>query len=281
MPEQEFQRLITENLSDFHMHCDYSADAVGAIADYCRAALRKGLREVCFTTHYDVNPHIDVVDTYLVIEGRKHRTRPELLRPYIDEIQAAHDEFYPLGLSVKSGIEFGWFPGCEEHVLKVRDMFPLDYVLCGIHDVDDVCICSHRVEQNLGRVNPQALVEGYFREVVAAARTGLFDAIAHLTYYRRYGVDFYGPEINTMHEPYQDEVFAALRESDTAVEINTSGIRHGLDDHYPHAPFVNAAKKAGVRVDRLGSDAHRPEQVGYDFDSAAPLVAEHQPYYEE
>jgi histidinol-phosphatase (PHP family) len=61
-------------------------------------------------------------------------------------------------------------------------------------------------------------------------------------------------------------------ESGTALEINTSGMRHGMNHYFPPVDVVNAAKKAGVAVTYLGSDAHRPEQVAFEFEAASSLV---------
>jgi histidinol phosphatase-like PHP family hydrolase len=36
--------------------------------------------------------------------------------------------------------------------------------------------------------------------------------------------------------------------------------------------IINAARRAGVDVIHLGSDAHAPEQVGADFEEASMLV---------
>ncbi len=38
--------------------------------------------------------------------------------------------------------------------------------------------------------------------------------------------------------------------------------------------IINAARRAGVRVSALGSDAHNPDQLAFDFENAAQLVHE-------
>lgn len=281
MSEPNIEPLRTPHLTDFHVHCDYSVDANGSIRDYCEAALQRRLAEICFTTHYDMNPASESIDCYILVKGKRMRTSPEMLAPYVEEVHQAHDEYYPRGLAVRLGIEIGWWPGCEETVTAVTNKYPFDYILCGIHDVGDICICSRDIPRHLGRVTPEWLVEEYFRQATIAAETGLFSAIAHLTYYRRFGQGHYGEIINRLHEPYLPEFFEALMRTDTALEVNTSAIRHGLRDYYPAIRLVNAAKRSGVRIERLGSDSHLPSQLGLDFDAAAPLIAEHAPYYGE
>ncbi len=116
------------------------------------------------------------------------------------------------------------------------------------------------------------MAEAYYREVVGAARSGLFNTIAHLDYYRKYGELYYGPSVHQAHRPYMSEVFLALKDSGTSLEVNTAARRKGLNSFYPQTETINAARRAGVDVIHLGSDAHAPDQVGADFEEACLLV---------
>lgn len=265
--------LQVAGVRDYHCHPDYSIDAEGTVDAFCEAALERNLAEICFTTHYDANPRISGGVEYICVKGDKRPVTPESLRAYVDDVHRVAAEYYPRGLSVKLGVEIGWFPGCEELVEKLRDEFDFDHVLCGIHELDDICFCCQRSYQScFGRYSAEQAVEKYFEQVWSAARSGLFDAMAHLNYYLRSGLDFYGDGIKTAHRPYLEETFRLLVAGETALEVNTSGIRHGLGDYYPLVEVVNAARKFGVDVSYLGSDAHRPEQIGFDFEAALSLV---------
>ena len=46
------------NLPDYHVHPDFSFDAKGTIDEFCETAIKKGLTEICFTTHYDTDPRL-------------------------------------------------------------------------------------------------------------------------------------------------------------------------------------------------------------------------------
>jgi histidinol-phosphatase (PHP family) len=265
--------LPMAGVSDYHCHCDFSVDAVGSVDDYCRAALKRGLAEICFTTHYDTNYVIDYSDNYIRINGEKKQANPENLAAYVDAVRAAHERFYPLGLSVKLGLEFGWHDTAEEAAALIKERHPFDYFLCGIHQLGDKCLWGHGDEKGAFDIySMEQFLERYFRQVIKAARTGLFDTIAHLDYYKRKAHQYYGSEVATAHRAHLDELFAALLETDTGIEINTAALRHGQSSYYPRMEIVNAAKKAGVEVRHLGSDAHRPEEVGFDFEAATALV---------
>ncbi|MEW5994030.1 MAG: histidinol-phosphatase HisJ family protein [Candidatus Zixiibacteriota bacterium] len=259
-------------LADYHCHCGFSADAAGAIDEYCEAAIQRGLAELCFVTHYDSSPHSRHVDTLIRINGRDERVNCDNLALYVDAVRQAHEKYYPAGLSVKLGIEISWWDGCADDVVELRRRYEFDHVLCGLHELDGRRFVSPRFGENFEGWSAAEFVERYYSESVKAARTGLFDAMAHLAYYLRFGVGHYGDGIYTAHRPFVEELFTALRESETALEINTAAIRHGFHHYYPPMDIINAAGKAGVAVRFLGSDAHRPEQVGFDFEAAAALI---------
>ena len=269
----EIEPLQIQGLSDYHVHCDYSVDATGTIEEYCEAALRRDLAEICFTTHFDSNPDSDGLVDFIRTDGKDLPTTIENLATYVDHVQRAAEQFYTIGLSVKLGVEFGWYPGCEETVIRLKECYPFDYILCGVHELENICFASRKTaDQLFEKLSPERAVEEYYREVSAAAATGLFDTIAHAAYYLRYGPQHYGVDMFQMHRPYTQSFFETLMATDTALEINTSGIRHGRSHYYPTMEIINEAKKLGVRVDKLGSDSHHPSQIGLDFEIASALI---------
>ena len=66
------------------------------------------------------------------------------------------------------------------------------------------------------------------------------------------------------------EAFAA---AGVAVEVSTAGLRKPVGELYPAPTFLAACCRAGVPA-TLASDAHRPEDVGRDFDRAVAALRE-------
>lgn len=272
MPDSAIARLATDGLGDYHCHCDYSIDAEGTIEAYCEAAVARGLRELCFTTHYDTNPTTKGDANYINIGGKLAAATPDNLAPYVDHVRRAAEQFRPLGLQVRVGIEFGYYPGGEEQAARVRERFQLDYLLCGLHELENICFCCR--EEYAGcysRYSLERMLDLYFQDMIRAAKSGVFDTIAHFDYYKKYGQAYYGEAIFTAHEQFLSDVWAALRSTNTAIEINTAALRRGFPTHYPTPAIIASAGANGVRVARLGSDAHKPEHVGWDFDAACRL----------
>ena len=275
MPDlNQIEPLHLTGLADYHCHCDYSVDATGTVDEYCRVALHRGLAEICFTTHYDNVPGMQSDDAAIRIDGELKPISPENLAPYVNDVRQAAEKYLPLGLSVKLGLEFGWYEGCEDEVRRVRELYPFEYMLCGIHELDGICFCCPgRYQQCFERFTAEEAAERYSRQVVTAARSGMFDTIAHLDYPRKYGLKVYGESLDrAIMERAKAEMFPTLKASDTCLEINTSAMRRGLNDYFPRIGLINEARRAGVNVYYLGSDAHAPEHVGADFDVAASLA---------
>lgn len=271
--EYKIVPLVGEGLCDYHCHCDFSVDAVGSIDEYCQTAIRRNLAELCFTTHYDTNYKVDFSDNYMRIDSTKVQANPDNLQAYVDAVHRAQDAYYPLGLSVKLGLEFGWYETAEKSAEEVKKRYDFDYFLCGLHQLEDRCFWSHDEQKgSFDLMTLAAFAEKYFASLTHAAESGLFDSIAHFDYYKRKAYEYYGNEVADAHQPHLEQLFAALKKSDTGIEINTAAQRHGLDEYYPKIEIINAAKKAGVKVIRTGSDAHHPGQVGYDFELAAALI---------
>ncbi|UCE23195.1 MAG: histidinol-phosphatase [Candidatus Zixiibacteriota bacterium] len=269
----KIQPLHVPGVSDYHVHCDYSIDAQGTVDEFCEAAIKRNLAEICFTTHFDANPNSDGQVEYIRVKGENRPVTVENLQPYVEDVRRVAEKYYAEGLSVKLGIEIGWYPGCEEMVERLKQQYHFDYVLCGIHELDNICFCCrHSYERCFGRYSAEQLAEKYYTEVQVAARTGLFDTMAHLAYYLRSGLDYYGDAVAVAHRPHLDETLRTLIDHNVGIEVNTAGIRHGLKNYYPPVEIINSARRAGVGVSFLGSDAHSPEQIGFDFEAALALV---------
>ena len=267
------EQIHFEGAMDYHVHCDYSIDAEGTIDEYCEAALARNLAEICFTTHYDCNPIGDCQGNLISIKGEHKPTSIENLKPYVDDVHKAAEKFYGRGLSVKLGLEFGWFDNCQETAQKVKDAYPFDYFLCGIHEIENICFCCPTTyEKCFERFSSEEMIKKYFEAVIEASDSKLFNTIAHLEYYIKYAKTFYKDSFSNNYEKYLPDLFASLKKSGTTLEINTAGYRHGVNQYYPNMKIINRAKKEGVHIIYLASDAHRPQDIGDEFEIAAAFV---------
>jgi histidinol-phosphatase (PHP family) len=226
------------------MHTPLCRHAVGEPAEYVAAAEAAGVDEICFTCHCPMPDWFD----------QAPRMRRSELPEYVAMVRAVQDRG---PVSVRLGIEADYFPGTEEYVRAMLQEYPFDFVLGSVHIL---CPDYQRRLQETGATSTAAVVELYFDELAAAARTGLFDSISHPDLVkRRAGMDPHE------HEPVIRRALAAIRDADVCLEINTSGLRKYVFEPYPSAPIIRWAAEEGVRFS-FGSDSHAPEDVGHAWE---------------
>ncbi|MHC1626244.1 MAG: histidinol-phosphatase [Methanoculleaceae archaeon] len=248
--------------TDYHLHPDYSTDAAPVkVYDYCRRAVEIGLVEICFTTHLELRPREHCPDD------------PDWLERYYDEIVSAGREFEGSGLKVKAGIEIGYKEGLEEDIEKIVDGYPFDFVLGAVHHLNNISISSRRESPlYFRRRSLSELRHDYFTVLGEAVESGLFDSIAHIDLYRRYGLSFYGPEILTVHRGVIEDIFDEMARRGMGLEINTSSRRRGLKEFHPSNEIIRLAADAGIRIFTVGSDAHSLDELGSDIDEALTIL---------
>ena len=261
------------HLADFHVHPDYSIDATGTIRQYCDRALEIGLKSICFTTHYDANPRRVELDGYWRCNGDRVRLSDNLLQFYLDEIIRAKIFFAKFGLRVYRGLEVDYFPGVESEIVRLRDKFPLDFVIGSVHCIDDFAI-SNKAEAlaYFSKKSVEDLEIDYFKILLMAASCRGFDSLGHLDYYVRYGREYYGDDIDNIDANRLEFLWFVLKANNIGIEINTSQFKNGADRFHPTKEIIKMAIQAGVKISSIGSDSHKPAKLGLGLNEAYELL---------
>jgi histidinol-phosphatase (PHP family) len=157
---------------------------------------------------------------------------------------------------VAVGIEADFVDGFEDAYRRMLDAHPFDYALGSVHWVHGVHVFDRTRWE---RENAAATYEAYYRLVARAARSGMFDILAHLT-----AVEAYGPPVgDALADRLYPPVVEAVRDAGCVVEVNTSGFRKmGGEDPFPNRRMLGLLADANVPL-TFGSDAHRPDEVGF------------------
>jgi histidinol-phosphatase (PHP family) len=235
---------------DAHLHTNLSPDSDVVIDVYAAAALERGIAELAITDHVDFEPGAPAFG-YATFADRERVVR-----------QAA-ERWGPQGVEIRFGVELtydrSWEKDIREHLARHR----YDFTIGSVHDRVNSVYGPSRVR---GWVEGRALrdiVAPSFDEVEAAAHSGLFDALGHLDVVKRYLHPFVSKEVLAGAQELYEPILRALVESGTALEINTSGLRHPVDETYPSAAIVCRFWELGGRAVTVGSDAHRAEHFGW------------------
>jgi histidinol-phosphatase (PHP family) len=244
---------------DYHMHTPRCGDASGTYEEYVEKALERGLREIGFSGH---SPQ------YFL--PRAHRKREsaipeEELEEYIREVEALQEK-YRGSLEIRVGLEVDFVPGHERELEKIVHAFFWDYLLLSVHYLGDWPFDHPKYIGRYREWDINDLFATYFRVLREGVETGYFDAVAHFDLPKKFG---FRP---TREIPEMDEALLACQRYGVSLELNTAGWRRPVGEAYPSLAILVRARDLGLSV-CVGSDAHRPEDVGRDFERAEDLLS--------
>ncbi len=260
---------------DYHVHPDFSVDATGSIDEFCAQAVRRGLAEVCFTTHVDTFPGRS---DGIVRVGKEWvpAASPEWLVEYEAAVKGASDRYADSGLVVLLGAEVDYYRGVAAALPDGFFDVDFDLVIGSVHIVDRHAISVEREARAIfASSSLERTVSTYFGLVVECVESRMFDVLGHLDIYRRYGTSHYGVAVEDAWQGHVDPVAESLRQCGVVPEVNASSVRWGLGDTMPGRALVSALVERGVTRFTVGSDAHRPEDIGSGVDRAMSVLQRH------
>ncbi|WP_339138553.1 MAG: histidinol-phosphatase [Candidatus Electrothrix sp. GW3-4] len=243
---------ITE---DHHVHTRYCNHAVGEMEEYVLAAIAKGLRSLTFLEHLECglsySPQIWLT--------------PELFQRYFEEGEQLREK-YRGQITVRLGAEIGYTPGAVDKLLAMLDAFPFAHRGLSCHFFFDgkehLNMLSRRTDhiQKIEEFGSEPILDAYFRNLIQGCQDIPCDKLCHLDAALRHNA----PVLTAHHHALIKELFAVMLEKDIALEVNTSGYEL-RPQPYPALPLIHQARQLGIPL-IIGSDAHRPEQVGRYFE---------------
>jgi len=235
---------------DAHLHTDLSPDSDVPIDVYAAAALERGIAELAITDHVDFEPGAPAF-AYATFADRERVAR-----------QAA-ERWGPRGVTIRFGVELTYDRSWEAEIRDHLARHAYDFTIGSVHDRVDSPYHPSRVRSWVIGRSLAEMVAPSFVEVEAAARSGLFDALGHLDVVKRYLHPHVSKEDLAAAPELYEPILRALVESGTALEINTSGLRHRVGETYPSGAVVARFRELGGRAVSVGSDAHRSDQFGW------------------
>lgn len=171
---------------------------------------------------------------------------------------------------IKLGIEGDYILGAEEKLEAMLGSRPFDYVVGSVHFLGDYSLDTEEYTIWDGTQDADDIWRRYFETLASAARSGLFDILAHPDLVKVWGRAGRLPSVDprTMYEP----AIEAIAETGIAVEVSTAGLRKGVGEIYPAPAFMEMCVEAGA-VFALSSDAHEPEQIGFRYGEAIEFLS--------
>jgi histidinol-phosphatase (PHP family) len=171
--------------------------------------------------------------------------------------------------SLSLGIEADFIPGTEDRMANLLDERDFDYVLGSIHFLSEQALDMRGDWDVWNHGDPEKVWRRYFEALGEAARSGLFDVLAHPDLVKVWGGEAPAPEGDLRR--FYDLAMDGIAESDVAIEVSTAGLRKPVGEIYPARAFLEMCLEAGRPV-ALSSDAHVPDHLAYRYDDAVELL---------
>ena len=243
-----------QGLADYHMHTPLCHHAEGEPRAYVEAAAERGLTEMGFACH---SPMPEPFDDW--------RMDREDLPRYIEMVSDARAFGATKGITVKLGLEVDYLTGYDTWLDELAQLAPWDYLIGSVHYLTTELVVDHpdHLTKIAERYTPEEMWECYWNLYEEAIRSQRFDFMAHPDLPKKFGTLPSG-DLTT----YYEGSLRALKETDTAFEINTAGLRKPIGTLYPEPAFLTQAHALDIPL-VISSDAHAPEEVGADFAQAS------------
>ena len=190
-------------------------------------------------------------------------------------MENAHDdidrycEFVRGSTDLKLGIEADFIPGREEQMRALLERQDWDYVVGSIHFLADGALDYDRFDVWNSARSADHVWKTYFTWLGELAASGMFDILAHPDLVKHWGKERPWPEKDLRF--YYDLAMEQIAESGIAIELSTAGLRKPVGEIYPDRAFLEMVVDAGNPI-ALSSDAHTPEQLGFEYDQALELL---------
>lgn len=238
---------------DAHLHTELSHDSAVVIDAYAQRALELGIDELAITDHVDFSPSAPGFGA-TTFEQRERYVRD------------AAERWGEQGVAIRFGAEITWDSQWAGAIREHLARSAYDFVIGSVHIYRDSPYAAANVAGWVSGRSLAEIVAPYFGEVVAGARSGLFDVMGHIDFVKRFLVPHVTvADLGAAPELYEP-ILRALVDSGTGLELNTSGLRSPAQETFPSAAVVGRFHELGGRALSIGSDAHLVNHLAWAFE---------------
>jgi histidinol-phosphatase (PHP family) len=259
---------LVDPAADHHIHTRYSDGSAG-VREVIESALRKGFRRIAITDHMP-----------LPFKTR-YAVSMDAIDAYREEIRRVRED-YAHAIEVWMGLEMEFLPGFEPWTEKIAAA-GWEHAIGSVHNIV--------INGRIGMVNGThaeferllkgafdgdipALCTHYYRHIGRIAASGMFDIVGHLDVLKKHNRDgAYFDETASWYHALVLEALDAVAAASMGVEINLSGYDHPAAAPYPSPWIVAECCRRGIPI-LLSSDAHRPENIGRNFERMGEILNE-------
>lgn len=275
--------------SDFHIHSLFSSDSEAMPETMINAAISRGLSSICFTEHndYDYPPengqilfnldfesYCSYIEALRNVSYSKSGTADTIgaTAGYADITGIPAGTASDTNISIYIGVEQGLSVPAADRINAYDADKRLDFIIGSSHLVDG---CDPYYPEFWKDRSTKSAILSYFESIYNNIQVcHNFDVYGHLDYVVRYAPD--KDKSYNFFDYYDllDLILKQLIQNGKGIEVNTSGLKNGLAYPNPCLGILKRYHELGGEIITIGSDAHKPEHIGYSFDTVPALLLE-------
>ncbi|MBO4904618.1 MAG: histidinol-phosphatase HisJ family protein [Lachnospiraceae bacterium] len=252
--------------ADIHTHTTYSTDCEAPMETMIREAISRGLDTLCFTEHmdkdYPVYPDRDpsLPVEFLLDTDAYRQCFLEMKEKYSDKIRLLW------------GVEIGLQPNLAEWNRSYVNQHPFDFVIGSEHNPENRDPYYPAFFEGRSEQESYSL---YFRETLTNLKLFTdFDSLGHMDYIVRYGPNKNADYSYKKYAEYIEPILEFIVKKGIALEINSKGYSAGLGQPNPCKDIIVRYKELGGDIITIGSDAHTPQSMCFEFERVEALLLE-------
>jgi len=241
---------------DFHLHSHVSFDSECEPQIMVAAAEKAGLKEICFTDHYDFND----------IPTKEHNTFD------IKDYKKAYAPLESESVVIRRGIEFGLTDWNTPQLKDILSKYNFDFVIGSVHFAGGYDpYCKDYWEHN-------GIDEGFEKYLLQTLKCvkahSDFDVLGHINYVCK---SIHNPtKMPLDYSEYPDlcdEIMKTLIEKGKGMEINTCGVDR-VGSFMPDITYIKRFRELGGEIITVGSDSHDDKRMGQYISGALEIAKE-------
>ena len=249
--------------ADYHVHSEFSSDGKSTMEEMINKGIELGLKTICFTDHMDYDYPC------------KYKYEFQLnTEEYLKKLQIMRDK-YQSKIEILTGIELGIQPQVIDRMNELVSKYSFDFIIGSVHVVDQIDPYYPEYWEN--ETEEEGILKCFMAIKEGCESFKGFNVCGHIDYIVRYAPST-KIQYNGYSYPYYadvlDEILNTLIKYGKGIEVNTSGYKYGLGHPHPKTEIIKRYKELGGEILTIGSDAHLPEHLAYDFVRAENLLKE-------
>jgi len=247
------------NLSDFHLHTYFSSDSNSTPESMVKEAINRGLSSICFTDHNDIDYPIENGKSMFQLD------LPSYMKEML-ELKTRYEGVFPIYIGLEQGLQNHLAPKINHY----GNEYNFDFIIGSSHLVNGT---DPYYKSYWDEITIKEGIQKYYLSIVENIKAcDKFDVYGHIDYIIRYIPDKNFEYHHSEYSDIVDEALSLLIQKGKGIEVNTSGLKYGLNQTHPCTDIIKKYKELGGEIITIGSDGHKPEHLAYAFEKVPEIL---------